>query len=230
MRYLHSRHNSKLTLSSEEIQHISQTISETYHPLKFSQAEPLNFPQLIILPIDPYHLHAYWNVLCTVPQTRERDESPLTLRLFWQFDFVCAHDNNRSWFDVGEVSEQSDAKIKLPVAGAIYTAAIGHCDNKGGFVVHVHSQPVCMPACAMITVAPIQQTKHSKPWTFDEAEIDSKIRKTLSEQDAELRSTSTEQPYICANPGEPFEHKVLDNHSSVGAAYLQSGASTRLGD
>lgn len=229
MRYLHSRHNSKLTLSSEEIQHISQTISETYHPLKFSQAEPLNFPQLILLPIDPYHLHAYWNVFRPVSQTRERDESPLTLRLFWQFDFAGTHDSNRSWFDVGEVYEQADAKIKLPVAGAIYTAAIGHCDNKGGFLVHASSQPVCMPACAMITVAPIQ-TKHSMPWIFDEAEIDSKIRKTLSEQDAETSSTSTSQSYIFAKPGEPFELKVLDNHSSVGAAYLQSSACTRLGN
>lgn len=223
MRYWHSRHNPKLTLSSQEIQHISQTISRSYHPLQFSQAEPLNFPQLIILPIDPYHLHAYWRIAGATPLLQMAN-SPMILRLFWQIDWTDAEDHQRSWFDAGVVSAHANAKIQLPVAGAIYTAAIGQCDNNGDFIAYVRSQPVSMPSSAMRPV-----TALTKPLAFDEADIDAKIRQTLSKQ-----HTTEDVPFSppsCINliSAERFELNYVEGYSSAGTARLQNVDKTYLG-
>lgn len=223
MRYWHSRHNPELTISSQEIQHISQNISRTYHPLQFSQAEPLNFPQLIILPIDPYHLHAYWRIAGATPVPQVRN-SPLILRLFWQFDWVDAQDHQRPWFDVGIVSEHANAKIKLPAAGAIYTAAIGQCDNNGGFIVHVHSQPVTMPSYAMTPDATV-----TKSLAFDEVDIDAKIRHTLSKQHTTENAPFSPPSCINLTSAERFELNDVDSYSSAGTARLQNGDKSHLG-
>ncbi len=222
MRYWHSRHNPELTISSQEIQHISQTISRTYHPLQFSQAEPLNFPQIIILPIDPYHLHAYWRIACATPLLQVGN-SPLILRLFWQFDWVDAQDRQRPWFDVGVVSAHANAKIELPVAGAIYTAAIGQCDNNGDFIVYVRSQPVSLPSSAMTPV-----TALTRPLVFDEADIDVKIRQTLGKPHAEDIPFSPASP-IHLTSAERFESHDTDSYSSSGIACLQNSVNAHIG-
>ncbi len=227
MRYWHSRHNPKLTISSEKIQRISQTISHIYHPLQFSQAEPLNFPQIIILPIDPYHLHAYWRIAGATHVLQMRN-SPLILRLFWQFDWADAQDHERPWFDVGIVSEHANAKIKLPAAGAIYTAAIGQCDNNGGFIVHVHSQPVSMPSSAMTPVVS-GDSGLTKSLVFDEADIDAKIRHILSKQHATEDVPFSPPSCINLALAERFELNDLDGCSSAGTARLQNGDKTHLG-
>lgn len=222
MRYWHSRHNPELTISSQEIQHISQTISRTYHPLQFSQAEPLNFPELIILPIDPYHLHAYWRIAGATPLLQMAN-SPLILRLFWQVDWSDAQDYQCPWFDACVVSAHANAKIQLPVAGAIYTAAIGQHDNNGDFVVYVRSQPVSMPSSAMTPVTGLAQ-----PLAFDEADIDAKIRQTLSKPHAEDSPFSPASP-MYLTPAERFELRDMDSYSSVGVSCLQSSNKTHLG-
>jgi hypothetical protein len=222
MRYWHSRHNPKLALSSQEIQHISQTISHTYHPLQFSQAEPLNFPPLIILPIDPYHLHAYWRIAGVTPLLQAKN-NPLILRLFWQLDWADTQEHQRPWFDAGEVSSYANAKIQLPVAGAIYTAAIGQCDSNGDFIVYVRSPPVSMPSSAMTPV-----TELTGPLVFDEADIDAKIRQTLSEPDVEKIPFSPASP-IHLSPAERFELHDMDSYSSAGISCLQNRNKTHLG-
>ncbi|MGD7036457.1 DUF4912 domain-containing protein [Methylotuvimicrobium buryatense] len=214
MRYWHSRHNPELTISSQEIQHISQTISRTYHPLQFSQAEPLNFPQLIILPIDPYHLHAYWRIAGATPLLQMAN-SPLILRLFWQIDWEDAQDHLRPWFDACVVSAQANAKIELPVAGAIYTAAIGQCDNNGDFIVYVRSQPVIMPSSAMTPV-----TALTRPLAFDEADIDAQIRQTLGKPHAEDIPFSPVSP-IHMTSAERVELRDMDSYSSSSISCLQ---------
>lgn len=224
MSHWHSRHNPELTISSQEIQHISQTISRTYHPLQFSQAEPLNFPQLIILPIDPYHLHAYWRIAGATPLLQMANR-PLILRLFWQIDWADAQDHQRPWIDVGVVSAHANAKIQLPVAGAIYTAAIGQCDNDGDFIVYVRSQPVSMPSSALTPV-----TALTRSLTLDEADIDAKIRQTLSKQHI-AEDTPFSLPSCCISlvSAEHFELNYVESYSSAGTARLQNVDKTYLG-
>ena len=90
MTFLHSGYNSKINLSAREVLEISQEISRNFTPcfssgmpelvekIRLSPKELLdigdeigrsfapkasyNIPEVILLPVDPGHLYAYWNL------------------------------------------------------------------------------------------------------------------------------------------------------------------------
>lgn len=230
MRYWHSGYNPNIVLSSEEIQYISQFISQAYNPMQFRRAEPFNFPELVILPIDPYHLHAYWRITGSDVFVREK-AAPLILRLFWKLNPAENADTRFSWVDIAEVSEQADARIKLPVFGAVYTAAIGHCDNTGSFLAYVRSQSIMMPACiSASSVTELMLAEASS--VVGEDDIDETFRqdiKALNDMaalDQSRYSLPISKPMMTEWAGQ----KNLGDYSSAGAFRLQCGANYQIGN
>jgi len=184
MRYWQSKHNSTLCLSSEEIQQISEQTTAEYHPWRSAFPAPRHFPPLLLLPVDPCHLHAYWWIL---NKKLETVQSPLMLRLFWRNGRVASLEDlsGRCW-EIGPVANRADIKLRLPVAGAVYMAALGHGDPARGFVEVARSAPVDVPAG---TTVGARRSPPAMPQLFDEAAIDRKVRATLRREAAEEAAT-----------------------------------------
>lgn len=168
MTFLHSGYNSKVNLSANEMLEISQEISRKFTPCFLSpMPEPVekirltprelldigeeigrdfapkpsyNTPELVLLPVDPGHLYAYWNL----GENRENstpDNGQLTLRIYSQPDEQKAAAETASWFDVAIDSPMTQQPVSLPSPDdeKAYSAAIGKCGADDSFIELAHS-------------------------------------------------------------------------------------------
>lgn len=177
MTFLHSGYNSKINLSAKEMLEISQEISRDFTPcfsswmpepvkkIRFSPRELLdigeeigrefapkvshNTPALTLLPVDPGHLYAYWNLGGNREiATPDKDcKEQLTLRIYSQPDEEKANTETASWFDVTIDSPKTQQQVSLPgpVDETAYSAAIGKRCADDGFVELVHSNIIHAP-------------------------------------------------------------------------------------
>lgn len=115
--------------SPSELLEISQQISREYAPrARGSQAS------LLLLPIDPRHLHAFWQLDAPLPATSPdaAEPSQLTLRIFRQAPAAGATPDTGyppSWFDVAVPTHATRQRITLPEelggGAAHYRAVLG---------------------------------------------------------------------------------------------------------
>ncbi len=174
MAFLHSGYNSKINLSAKEMLEISQKISRNFTPclsspmpefaekIRLSPNELLNIgeeigrdfapkpacnaPELTLLPVDPGHLYAYWNLgenrETSKPANDHNDQ--LTLRIYSQPEEEIAVSETASWFDVAIGRTMTHQQVSLPSAvdDTVYSAAIGQCGADDGFVEFAHSNIV----------------------------------------------------------------------------------------
>ncbi|MEQ1486305.1 DUF4912 domain-containing protein [Methyloglobulus sp.] len=152
-----SRPLSKPMLSSQEILEISQEISRSYSPVataklaqptipefRLSPTEMLQIseeisrkyalqsfadsPQLVLLPVDPHHLYAYWSPDQKNTTSVSKDDShEIVLRIYPQPDENTKTPPIHSWFDVVIDNSQTQQKVPLPaqVNANAYSATIG---------------------------------------------------------------------------------------------------------
>lgn len=152
-----SRPLSKPMLSPQEILEISQEISRGYSPVatakltqptapgfRLSPTEMLQIseeisrkyalqtfvgsPQLVLLPVDPHHLYAYWSPDQEKITSAPKDEShEIVLRIYPQPDDNTKTSPTQSWFDVVIDNSQTQQKVPLPaqVNANAYSATIG---------------------------------------------------------------------------------------------------------
>lgn len=173
MTFLHSGYNSKIDLSAKEMLEISQEISRDFSPYfssqmpklvkktKFSARELLdiseeirrdfapkafsNTPELMLLPVDPGHLYAYWhlgeNRKSFTPENNCKDQ--LTLRIYSQPDEERTGTTTETapWFDVAIDSPKTQQQVSLPrsIDETAYSAAIGTCCADDSFIAFAHS-------------------------------------------------------------------------------------------
>ena len=172
MTFLHSEYNSKINLSAKEMLEISQEINRDFTPC-FSNVMPelpkkirlspkelldigekisrdfapklsLNLPELTLLPVDPSHLYAYWNLgENPLPDTNGSDQ--LTLRIYPQQQ--SADSETLPWFDVAVDSPKAQQQIPVPcpVDETVYSAAIGKYCVDDRFVILAHSNIIHAP-------------------------------------------------------------------------------------
>lgn len=174
MAFLHSGYNSKINLSAREMLEISQEINRNFTPC-FSNPMPelaenirltprelldigeeisrdfapklvCNAPELMLLPVDPGHLYAYWNL----GENREISSpanGQLTLRIYSQSDEESAASETVSWFDVAIDSPLTHQQVSLPspVDETAYSAAIGKCGADDSFIEFAHSNIIHSP-------------------------------------------------------------------------------------
>lgn len=131
--------------SPQELLNISQQISREFAP-RTEGADEIKRAKLVALPVDPEHLHVYWQLdeaqqvaLAFVEPVE--DVQPLTLRVYSQPDpteaATAAADTIRTWFDVPVACERSQQQITLPSGSAcmagIYQVAIGRLNQQQEF-------------------------------------------------------------------------------------------------
>ncbi|MEI6267941.1 MAG: DUF4912 domain-containing protein [Methylococcaceae bacterium] len=98
-------------LSSKEILQISEEIS-----LDFAPSASNNTQNLVLLPVDPDHLYAYWNIgNDTSGRTQKTDpDHQLTLRIYSEPDNLTDTLKKKPYFDVAVEGAQAQKNIALP--------------------------------------------------------------------------------------------------------------------
>ena len=174
MTFLHSGHNSKINLSAKEMLEISLEISRNFTPcfsspmpelaekIRLSPSELLtigeevgrNFapkpscsmPELMLFPVDPGHLYAYWNLgknrEIFTPDYDGKDQ--FTLRIYSQPDEQKADAETVSWFDVAIDGPNTHQQVALPslVNETAYSASIGKFGADDSFIEFAHSNTI----------------------------------------------------------------------------------------
>lgn len=153
-----SRHNSRIKLAQTELRSISDQLSRDYAPsisdsaaarkssIRFSPQELLAISEeisrefavrpaprtdrseIVLLPVDPQHLHAYWHLDEQHVNDPGLLDTPLTLRVYAMPDGQDIGNYTPTWFDTVIDPPRSHHKVAVPDAmmGNCYAAAIGH--------------------------------------------------------------------------------------------------------
>jgi hypothetical protein len=111
-------------LSSKELFEISEEIR-----LEFAPKASNNTQELVLLPVDPDHLYAYWNLGDDIFNTTQKNDfgNQLTLRIYPEPNKNTNTLKTKSWFDVAIDSAQAQQKVILPARTheTTYSASIG---------------------------------------------------------------------------------------------------------
>jgi len=177
MTFSHSRYNPEIKLSPEEMFEISQEINQEFAPnfslkkpepaaqytlspkemldiseeirLDFAPKASNNTQELVLLPVDPDHLYAYWNVADCQPITTPEIDSgnQLTLRVYSEANKNRAITKAKSWFDVALDSVQAQQKVFLPIRAdeTTYSATIGSRYPDNSLAPFAHSNITQVP-------------------------------------------------------------------------------------
>lgn len=114
-------------LSAKEMLEISEEIRQDFAPRASN-----NTQELVLLPVDPDHLYAYWNLGDGKPNTALKIDSrnKLTLRIYSEPDKNAEIAITKSWFDVAIDRYRAQQSVFLParVHETAYRATIGKRD------------------------------------------------------------------------------------------------------
>lgn len=157
MKFSYSRYNPNIWISPGEMLEISQEINSAFAPslstgiaipthqhklspqemfdiseeirLDFAPKASNNPQELVLLPVDPNNLYAYWNLVDDTLNATQKNDSgnQLALRVYSEPDKKTDSIKTRSWFDVAIDNPQAQQKIPLPLWSheAAYFATIG---------------------------------------------------------------------------------------------------------
>lgn len=130
-------------LSPEEILEISENISFDFAPKAANNSQ-----KFVLLPVDPHHIHAYWNLSDYLPDNRKNSASKdqLTLRVYSEADQKALTETS-SWIDAPINSARSQQNIFLPnrTYDISYSASIGKHDQDDRFTAFAHSNSIHIP-------------------------------------------------------------------------------------
>ncbi len=139
MKFWQSKYNYKIRVSQQELIEISTEISLNYSP-----KIQLDYSELVLLPVDPFHLYVYWSIDEGHFPTAINNDS-LILRVYWHSDISSNEIGKRQWIDFSVNSFQHRKKVLVPYDNAIYSAAIGKQDVERGFSIYAFSNVVHTP-------------------------------------------------------------------------------------
>lgn len=195
MTFLHSRNIPQIKLAPKEILEISQEISREFAPnaliippepvskIKLSAREMFeiseeirqnfapkasdNLQELVLLPVDPDNLYAYWNLGDDKADTTAKIDSgnQLTLRIYSEPDKTTDITQTKSWFDVAVDNPQSQQKVFLPMRTdeKAYSATIGERFHGNRLAPFAHSNIAHVPPGKVIAKEFKESRKESKP-------------------------------------------------------------------
>ena len=194
MTFSYSRYNPQIKLSPEEMLEISQEINREFAP-NFSTGIPNpgyqhklspkemfdiseeirqdfaprasnNMQELVLLPVDPDHLYAYWNLGDDKLNAAQKNdfENQLTLRIYSEPNKNSDITETKSWFDVAIDSPQAQQKVFLPmrVDETAYSATIGKRFPDNSLAPFVQSNITHVPPGKVISKQFKESQKESK--------------------------------------------------------------------
>jgi hypothetical protein len=128
--------------SYRELQAVSRDISRRFMP-----KAAIGMPEILLLPVDPHHLYAYWNAGSSLPPNPDRDpQKPLILRIYWRPNAERDIALSNLWFDIPADSAANRKKVRLPVDDTNYSAALGRLNPDHSFEALAQSNLVHVPA------------------------------------------------------------------------------------
>lgn len=128
--------------SYRELQTISQEISRRFMPKASNSV-----PEILLLPVDPHHLYAYWDTGSPQPQMPDHNlQKPLTLRIYWRPNAERNITHLNLCFDISADNAANRKKIRLPIDDTHYSAALGRLNPDHSLEVLAHSNLVHVPA------------------------------------------------------------------------------------
>ncbi len=134
----------KIKFTPKELLDIGEEIGRDYAPQKSYQS-----PELMLLPVDPGHLHAYWNLDRKPKIATPYNDAPhkLTLRIYAQSEKKKALADTATWFDVAIDSSATHKQVSLPgpTGNSVYSAAIGQYGADDDFIVFAQSNTIHTP-------------------------------------------------------------------------------------
>ena len=130
------------SLSPQAMLEISEKIRRDFAPKASDKT-----PELVLLPVDPEHLYAYWNLgedKLNAPQKNTAE--PLTLRIYPTSDNNAAI--TKSWFDVAVVGSRAQQPVFLSMQthAAAYRATLGHRHPDNSLAALAYSNPASVPS------------------------------------------------------------------------------------
>jgi hypothetical protein len=194
MEFSYSKHNPKIKLSPQEILDISLEINQVFAPIlsvktpstaysnslsaqemldisediniDFAPNAAQNKQELVLLPIDPHHIHAYWNLSNSLPNTLKTNDTKdqLTLRFYSNANFDMTSTETKPWFDlsIDNLHSQQHVFLSHHTQENKYSAAIGHRDQDNQFTVFAVSNTAHVPIEA-ITPEPSKDYEMTEP-------------------------------------------------------------------
>lgn len=125
-----------------ELQAISQDISQRFAPKSSNSV-----PELLLLPVDPFHLYAYWDIgpSQNAMAVDHNLQKSLTLRVYWRPDAERAITRSNIWFDIPADNSANRKKVRLPIDDTFYSAVLGKLNPDRSLDVLAHSNLVHVP-------------------------------------------------------------------------------------
>ncbi len=206
---LHSSRDSHIGLAAKELYGISQEISRQFMP-----DVSTTLPELFLLPVDPYHLYAYWDLgdkkKSLTPQ--QASGQNLTLRIYWRPDENTGITRSNVWFDITVHDPEARQQVPLPIDDTAYSAALGKLDPDQTFDIYAVSNIVRVPPAKMRMAAsrrpddsdlPMANTKAARPTLDHPAHAST----DLLDQETLIRSELTDILYEKRNDTQPSSDK-----------------------
>lgn len=157
MKFWQSRYNPQVKISQLDLLDISNEISNTYAP----HYTPLK-PELVLMPVDPINLYAYWNLKEGETDNRiSHIDKQLALRVYSIPQLSEQHSNIQFSFDINIDNFQSQQKVHLPVAATAYSAVIGEINTDNSFTTLACANVIHVPRENPISEADQNNNEHT---------------------------------------------------------------------
>jgi hypothetical protein len=138
----------KIGVSPKEMFEISKEISRKYALKMIADT-----PRLVLLPVDPEHIYAYWNPgEAAISLAPENDFRETVLRIYPQPDEnTGTAAASKSWYEIVVGNSRTQQKILLPLQmnASAYSAAIGKRYSDGRLAAFATSNTVHVPQSGM---------------------------------------------------------------------------------
>lgn len=169
MKFWQSGYNSHIRLSQQELLEISQRISREFSPSARSA-----FPELVLLPVDPLHLYAYWNLGENNINNKPNNYAnyQLILRIYYQPKQYSGIYSTKQWFDVSVNRVKHLQKVSIPNDHTFYSAVIGKHYIDDSFAAYAYSNIIHVPRGGRVLEnesAPSNQHETRDKTSLDEA-------------------------------------------------------------
>lgn len=138
--------SSHFRLSAEEMRAIGEEIRRDF---AVRPAPRLSEARIVLLPVDPYRLHAYWHL--DEAKTKGKPTQPLVLRLYPSGARQTAAPGQPDYIDIAIAAEAGQYEVRVPeyMTSDYYCAAIGWYPDAQHFAALARSEQTYLPRNAV---------------------------------------------------------------------------------
>ncbi len=129
MKFWQSKNNPQCKLSQQDLLDISEEINQQYTPF-----DNHHQPELVLMPVDPINLYAYWNLKENKTNTEISPvDKQLALRIY-SIPELSEHPGKLQLsFDIKVYGFRNQQKVQLPIAATAYSAVVGEINADDSF-------------------------------------------------------------------------------------------------